>query len=197
MSSKKLSGGQLRNFRSQVAKLKSLGLVSARVDARAQKPTRYMRKQVETYGDVLAGRAKVVKAKSRSAAKAAAGEQFRQKGRAVVVPVQNKADRVRLTKSGEIRSYGTENGRKVTRVLRTRQLDLYDRSTYPRGTGILYRMPFGKGPKAYRISFDDVDELFAFMFQYESDPKNPYNDWQKFVEIVYLDDSDNDLDLAA
>lgn len=182
MSSKSLPPGQLRKFRSEVAKLKSLGLVSKRVDARSQKPTRYMREQVKQYADVLAGRAKVVKAKSASQAKDIAGDAFKRKGRAVVVPVRKQSDTVRLTKSGQIFAYGKENGRSVKRLIVGKQFDVYDRASYPRGPGIIYRMPFGN----YYQSFDDVDDLFAFMFPYEQAARNPYRDWQKYVEIVYV-----------
>lgn len=47
----------LRQFRSDVAKLKKLGLVSKKTDARKQQATRYMRNIVRTFSDVLKGEA--------------------------------------------------------------------------------------------------------------------------------------------
>lgn len=48
-----------REFKSAVAKLKKLGLVSKKTDARKQKPTRYMRNIVRQFADVLKGEAQV------------------------------------------------------------------------------------------------------------------------------------------
>lgn len=53
----------LRAFRSQVAALKKKGLVSKRVDARSQKPTRYMREKVKKLEPVLSGQMVGIKLK--------------------------------------------------------------------------------------------------------------------------------------
>ena len=50
----------LREFRSDVARLKKLGLVSKKTDARKQSPTRYMRSLVRQFSDVLKGGAQVL-----------------------------------------------------------------------------------------------------------------------------------------
>lgn len=50
----------LKQFRRDVAKLKRLGLISKRKDARKQKPTRYMREVVRQFADVLTGKASVL-----------------------------------------------------------------------------------------------------------------------------------------
>lgn len=192
MSNKRLTGSQAKEFRSAVAKLKAQGLVSKRIDARSQKPTRYMQGQVKKYQDVLEGKAKAVKLPKRSDAKAYA-ETLRTKGRTVVVPVSSKTERVQYDKkSGEIYSNVQENGMKFRKTLRTRQLDIYDINTYPRGDNIKYRMPFGNGA---RFTFDTPEDLFAFMFQYESKPKNPFRDWQKYVEILSISRDTNSSDL--
>lgn len=56
-----LHGQALKEFRSSVAKLKSKGLVRKTVDARSQKPTRYMRTKVRNLADVLEGKVSPVK----------------------------------------------------------------------------------------------------------------------------------------
>lgn len=52
----KLSGQALKEFRKAVATLKKQGLVSRRVDARSQKPTRYMLAKIKKLSDVLDGK---------------------------------------------------------------------------------------------------------------------------------------------
>lgn len=59
---KPLDAQALRAFRSSVAALKKKGIVSPRVDARSQAPTKYMRAKVRKFNDVLEGRAIAVKA---------------------------------------------------------------------------------------------------------------------------------------
>lgn len=50
-----LKGQALKDFRSQVAKAKKKGLVSKRVDARSQKPTKYMRAKMRALAPVFEG----------------------------------------------------------------------------------------------------------------------------------------------
>jgi hypothetical protein len=52
-----LAGQALKDFRHSVAGLKSKGLVSKRVDARSQKPTRYMQAKIKALAPVLEGKA--------------------------------------------------------------------------------------------------------------------------------------------
>lgn len=59
----KISIGELRAFRSHVSALKKKGLVSSRVDARKQKPTRYMQNKVRILAPVLHNEAVGVKVK--------------------------------------------------------------------------------------------------------------------------------------
>lgn len=54
-SRKPLTGKELAAFRHSVAVLKSKGLVSKRIDARSQAPTKYMRSKVRKLGGVLTG----------------------------------------------------------------------------------------------------------------------------------------------
>lgn len=181
----------LKKFRSDVAKLKAKGLLSKGVDARSQKPTRYMKHRVKEFDDVLQGKAKVVHTKTRAQAKDFGD--LRHVGKSVVVPVVNKTERVRFNaKTGEITSSARENGKRLKKTIRARNIDLYNIKTYPRGDNIRYRMPFGGGGSYQQ--FDTPEDLFAFMFQYESKPKNPYRDWQKYVQIITLGKSDSDED---
>jgi hypothetical protein len=179
MSSKTLSASQLKKFRSDVAKLKSKGLVSARVDARAQKPTRHMREQVKKFEDVLSGRAKVVHTPKRSQAKEYA-DAFRVKGKSVVVPVE-KGETVRFNKSsGKIVGTRRAYGKTIKKEYYTKRLDSV--KDLPQGKGILYSVPLGNGLR----SFDDLDDLANFMFPYETQARNPYLDWQKYVIVERL-----------
>lgn len=60
---KGLSGEALRAFRHSVAGLKKKGLVSPRVDAHSQKPTRYMQAKVRSLAGVFSGEQAAVKVK--------------------------------------------------------------------------------------------------------------------------------------
>ena len=179
MSSSKLSASQLRKFRSDVAKLKEKGLVSARVDARSQKPTRHMREQVKKYSDVLSGRAKVVHTPKRSQAKQYA-DAFRVKGNAVVIPVE-KGETVRYSpKSNKIVGTRRAYGKTLKKEYLAKRLESV--KDLPAGKGIIYSVPLGNGLR----SFDDIDALASFMFPYETQARNPYLDWQKYVIVERL-----------
>jgi len=176
MSSTKLTASQLRKFRSDVAKLKEKGLVSKRIDARSQKPTRHMLSQVKKFNDVLTGKAQVVHAPSRAKAKAYS-DAFRTKGKSIVVPIE-KGEHVRYApKSDKIigtrRAYG-----KVLKKEYTQQ-PMEGIKSLPSGKGIIYSVPLGNGLR----SFDDIDDLANFMFPYETAERNPYLDWQRYVII--------------
>ena len=56
-----LHGQALRDFRHQVSLARKKGLVSARVDARKQKPTRYMRTKIKKLAPVFEGTSAAVK----------------------------------------------------------------------------------------------------------------------------------------
>ena len=84
----------LREFRSNVAQLKKLGLVSKRTDARKQKATRYMRDVVRSFADVLKGEAQVFSVpKSEAAVYSGAGHRTKNIGKShkVVVPAPKGA----------------------------------------------------------------------------------------------------------
>ena len=187
MSSKKSGKGQassgpsIRKFRSDVAKLKSLGLVSAKVDARSQKMTRYMRSQVKKFEPVLTGKAKVVHAPSRKAATDyREGGRYITKGKNVVIPVDDKAERLRWDKKAN-RVVGTSSqyGERHTREYLPKPLTADNAKSLPVSSDILYTIPIGR---SYR-SFDTFDALQAFMFPYETSANKPYLDWQRYVIV--------------
>jgi hypothetical protein len=183
MSSKKLIGRQLQNFRSEVAKLKEKGLVSSRVDARSQRATRYMRDQIKKYRDVLDGKVKVVKAPTRKAAKDFS-QKFRTKFNRVVIPVKSKTASARYSKKSKtIILHDTENGRRIKKTLSPRIFESV--RDMPRGDNIGYRIVFAGGSA---WTFDDLDDLQAFMFPYETNSRNPFRNWERYVEIVDIDE---------
>lgn len=188
MSSKKLTPGQLKKFRSEVARLKEVGLVSKRVDARGQKPTRHMLSQVKKYEDVLKGKAKVVHTSKVSEAKAFAG-QFRTKGKSVVVPVTSKDVRLAYgKKSGNISATTTKsNGEKFVRDITP------GGAKEIKGKHVLYSIPIGNTIQ----SFDTFDDLVLFMEPYDvkSTAHKPYKNWQNYVQITRLKGKPSKLDL--
>jgi hypothetical protein len=171
MSSKPLKGSQLRSFRSDVAKLKKLGLVSSRIDARSQKPTRYMRDQVKKFSDVLEGKAQVVKMPTRADAKKF--EAMRTKGKAVVVPVL-KGEKARYSKKTGLISGLRQRGANLIR----RVLGIGDASKF-KGPNVRYSIPLGRPGE--RWTFDSWEEIKAFFNEYEKG--NRYPNWPKYVEI--------------
>ena len=184
MSTRKLNALQLKKFRSDVAKLKAKGLVSKRVDARKQKPTRYMISQVNKFSDVLEGKAKVAHTPKRSEAKAFA-DIFKVKGKAVVIPA--KPDEY-IAYSKKNKSFSatrkTKSGKKITR-------DIYSeapsRSRPPtKAKNVLFTIPIGNT----RQSFDTWEDLVLFMEPYETNPQNPYREWEKYVEVVRYEDGE-------
>lgn len=192
MSSKSLTSGQLRSFRSQVAALKAKGLVSKRIDARSQKPTRYMLAQVQKFAPALSGKAQVVtvkKAGGKTAienAKAYDGS-FVRKGRKLLVPKSDKAEQIRFDeKTGKVKRYGkTAQGERYSSVIEPKGKQSLASQRFPEGPGIMYRIPFGR---VGSFTFDNLKDLYDFMLPYEQSA-NPYNDWQNYVEIIRINPS--------
>lgn len=184
MSSKKRRAGQLppgfiRKFRSDVAKLKDKGLVSARVDARAQKPTRYMKKQVEKFRDVIEGRAAVVNVPRADAKKFR--DAFKTKGTHVVVP-KVKGERVRYDRnSGTIYGYATQYGE---RYKRARLGTVESAADLPQGPGVRYTLPLSGGQQM--VTMDDPVQFFNFVSPYETGPR-PYKDIWRYVIVEFPD----------
>lgn len=184
MSNKKLTNAQLKKFRGDVAKLKSKGLVGKKVDARSQKPTRYMLSQVKKYDDVLQGKATVAHTPTRAEAKAFS-ERYRIKGKSVVIPTK-EGERVAYSKKTQSFSATRRvGGKKVTRELYPEM----SKSRAPsKSKNVLYVIPIGNT----RQSFDTWEDLVLFMEPYEQNPKNSYKEWEKYVEIVRVEDADDE-----
>lgn len=189
MPSTKNPALQLRKFRSDVARLKSLGLVSKRIDARKQRATKYMRGQVRKFADVLSGKAKAVHVPKRSDAKAFA-EKYRTKGKTVVVPVTAPNEKFSYSKkTGEIRGTKKIGGRKIKRRISSKPVS---RDTAPIAGNVLFTIPIGNT----RQSFDTWEDLVLFMEPYETNPKNPYRNWMNYVEVTdyeHQDDAGDDF----
>lgn len=160
MSSKKLKGRQLQKFRSDVAKLKSKGLVSARVDARSQKPTRYMQDKVKHLQGVLTGRDQVVKTKSRKVAKDFS-TRFETFGRSVIVP-NTKGEKLTVSnKTREIISREKRNGAKIERIYSSKPVR--NARDLPVGPGIRYTVRLGREGSAGVFSFNTIEDLEIFL----------------------------------
>ena len=188
MSSKILKGSQLKNFRRQVARLKSMGLVSKRVDARKQKSTRYMRDQVEKrFKDVLSGKAVAVKLPKRTIAETFEGT-FDRKGKRVIVPIEQGAKRPRYNPKTNVISGNVElNGKKFKRIYSKLNADTAHK--LKRAKNILYTVHFSHG---YAITADTWEQLNELMFGYtaEGGAKKPFKNWEKYVSIDEFEPGD-------
>jgi hypothetical protein len=188
MPSKVLTGSQLKNFRKQVSRLKSLGLVSKKVDARSQKSTRYMREQVEKrFAKVLSGEAVAVKVPRRKYAKKFEGA-FDIKGKRVIIPIERGASRPRYNKvSGTISGKVEINGREFKRIYTPVTSDNVHK--IKKGKHIRYSIPLGNGMH----SEDTWEDMVRFMFPYTTEggkSKNPYDTWQKYILIDEFDEGE-------
>lgn len=196
MSSKKLTGDQLRKFRSDVSKLKAKGLTSKRVDARSQKPTRHMREQVKKFGDVLSGKAKVIHVPKRKDAKGFETK-YRVKGKSVVIPTP-RGERVSYSAKDEMivkRGKGRRGSPFREEIYsdfaseekRSGKSGNFDaRMRAKAAKGFSFRIPLGSGS----WTLDDWDEMIKFMEAYETDPTHPYKNWRRYIELVGPDDGD-------
>lgn len=192
----------LRQFRKDVAKLKKLGLVSKKTDARKQQATRYMRTLVRSFSDVLKGEAQVfsVPRKESSIYKEAG---HRVKNQKVVVPAP-KGAKVRRSKTVEgIPSYTTEipsprGGKGVTRIHHVfPQYDLRNRliarinKLPPLKKGEYYAFRF-KGYMSYRYfsGADAKKHMIAYLESYLPDDlaDTEADDYFMEFEFVKIDD---------
>lgn len=175
-SSKKLSGAQLKKAKSDLSRLKKLGLYKG--DARKQ-PTRYAKEQISKFRDVLEKRAKVVTVPKRKHAREYT-EVFRTKFRKVVVPTRSGEKFYYNKKSGEIFSYNKEYGHEIRRIFPKHPLSAKEAARLAKGKNIRYAIPIGTGGTMRRMRFTDYKELQTYM---SSDSLKGYNNWQRYVEI--------------
>lgn len=166
----------IKQFRSDVAKLKKKGLVSKTIDARSQEATRYMRNQVRKFADVLAGRAQVLHVpKSEKQYYQESG--FKTKGRNVIVPTPNKEKvrRVKATKEGYPQYTTTQKTPTGTRRGKNTVVPYTDLEGFIRKE-VIPLGPLKNGEKyAFRYhgnisygSFADVELMLNYLARYRS-----------------------------
>lgn len=195
MAIRKLTGKQLKSFRSDVAKLKKLGLLSKKVDARAQQPTRYMRNLTEKrFAAVLDGKAATVKVsdkETRNKFKPVDGIRkglYDVKNGYVIVPIEQGQTRPRFNKkTKQISGYVELYGRKTKRTYAVIDKDFNPDSFNSENTKFVVQAAWGQ-----LASYDNFADLEAFMSTYEN-RKNPFLNWREYVQIQeYGDDGEND-----
>ncbi len=183
MTTKKLKGAQLKKAKSDLAKLKKLGLYKG--DAR-KAPTDYAQRQIRKYSDVLEGRAKVVTVPKRSVAREYT-QVFRTKYRKVIIPARRGEKFFYNKKSGEVFSYNREYGHRIKRIFPKHRVTADNVKNLPQGKNIRFAIPIGK--PGHRERFLTYEDLAQFMGAYER-----YKDWQKYVEIEEILDDVEETD---
>lgn len=196
MAIRKLTGSQLKEFRKSVAKLKQLGLVSKKIDARSQKPTRYMRGQIEKrFAGVLSGKAAVVKvpnAKVRKQFKPREGEEtglYDVKNGYVIVPIEQGQKKPRFNKrtkkiESTVELYGRKSKRTYERVNADTAKEISNSNP-----NVRYTVQTAWGAL---VSFDNYEDLEAFMYSYETRGKNPFKNWREFVVVDHIEDDETE-----
>lgn len=156
----------------KLAKLKEKGLFKGN----ARRPSKYGVKQTKVFGDVISGKATVVKVSFKDARKYK--DAFRVKGTRVVVN-KDKDETVRYNrKTGEIVSIRKQYGKRIRkRILPTKpeKLDQLPKAK----KGRYYTIPFYRGSSVERFTFESIDELRKFMSGYE----DRWPNWEKYVEV--------------
>jgi len=172
MATKSKARLQAKSQRRQLAKLKSAGLYSGKIDGR-KKPSKYQQSLIAKYKDVVTGKASVVKPKDAKSYKSI----FQVVGDKVIVP-RRKGEKIRITEKGSIAGERKVGGRKVRtyfkKVKRGETLAADKKPT-------MYFVPFirGKDGKGKPIiewkRFPNLDMLKQFMEGYD------YKDWTDYV----------------
>jgi hypothetical protein len=176
MSKQKLTGGQLKKFRSEIAKLKKAGIVSDRVDARSQKPTRHMLAKVKKFQYVLDGRADLVRAKTTKEARRYA-DAFDVSGKTIAIKTKKPTRKRRLTKAGI--SFVDENGRR--------------RIIPPSGEfrdvkGYSWAITMNWNFSDSTVIFPTLQELENFM---NTDSKRNFKTWRKYAFLISTRDAED------
>lgn len=99
----KNSGKTVKEFRHEVAQLKKAGIVSKRVNAISQEPTKYMRGKVRKFFDVLVGTKQAVRAPKKVREEYESKGLFETRGPFIMVPKQHPKQRVSLDKKGRVK----------------------------------------------------------------------------------------------
>lgn len=175
----------VRAFRSAVAKLKKLGLVSKGVDARSQRPTRYMKGLVKRFAPVLQGESVAVKVPKKQAKKFVGALDV--KGDRVIVPKRTADEKITFNKkTGELNSTRTERGQEITgrrkHIVITSPEDL---QRFEKVGSVRFGIPLGHGEYRYfdRIYGDyHYDGLANFL-----EAGYNYTNWWLYVIIETTD----------
>lgn len=123
---KGLSGQALKQFRSDVAALKKKGIISAKVDARKQRDTKYMRAKVRKYQDVLKGTAIAVPAPKEVRQKYVEKGVLEARGKMLIAPREFANQRARLKRGLVEVSRPLKNGTEEYVILPFRPVDMPD-----------------------------------------------------------------------
>jgi hypothetical protein len=165
----------LAETRARLKELKKHGLYTG--DLR-RSPTRYAKSLIGKFGDVLSGRAAVVKTTSRATAKVY-DKGYKTKGKLVIVPTDPTRVFTFNKKTGEIEGRRTLPSGKVavSRILPHQPGQTPAFGPVPPGKTRWYSIMFRRGKKlvlGYRT--DSWAEMQNFMAYYED-----FNDWQDYV----------------
>lgn len=181
MPTKKLTVAQQRKIKSQLSKLKDLGLYKG--DLR-KKPAKAADNALRTFADVLSGKSTVVKPSNPGRFKGI----YRTVGKSVIVP-KAKGERITIDKTGEIVSKRKVGNRTVTR----RGIDLPKGKKIPKpddseNVRTQYVIPFNaSGGETNWMRFPDWQSLENFMAGYN------YKGWQDYViEEKFGEEIDDD-----
>lgn len=165
-----------------VRKLRDVGLISKHVKL-TTKPTRAVKSALRRFADVVTGKAAVIKVPKHVAKGMRDGN--RVKGNLVVIEKQ-KGERFRFDPDAE-RIVGTRRAGKRT-FTRTIERDVGKIKPPRAGTRRYYVVPFNRsGGDIDYLKFDDLQELNAFMAEYE---KRGYKNWKNYIEVVDVHDRD-------
>jgi len=164
----------------KLRKLKKRGLFKGRV----RRPSRYGIKQTGVFGNVLADRAAVVKV-PRSKLKDYKGAFTVRAGR-VIIP-RAKGEKVFFNpKSAQVESVRRESGKKIRSQYRP--VDMNQLDTLPLGPGLFYVLPLGSH---FHYRAKTLGDIKKFVFEYEAKYRRSYKNWQRYVRIEEIDDSDS------
>jgi hypothetical protein len=166
--------------RKDLRELKKLGLFSG--DLR-KKPSRYGVKQTQKFADVLRKQSKVIEAPSRKIAKGHK-EQFKVKGRKIIVPVKKGEKVLYSKKTGEIFTYRREMGVTIKGVYPKNAITPDNIDSLPQGKNIRYALPIGIGGRMERMTFAELKALPA---KYKRTSL-----WKAYLQIEYLSRDDQD-----
>lgn len=94
----------IRSFRKDVAKLRKAGVVSKRVNAATQAPTKYMQGKLRKFGDVLRNEVIAVKASPAVRKQYVDAALFEVRGSRIIVPVEKRGMRAKIAKGKYIQT---------------------------------------------------------------------------------------------